>query len=173
MSYYFCYHNYLSFPYMHSLTIIAVKYCLIEYSTKLTQLVCSSRTEQKWQRPEVGWIKINVDGSVMTNYTKVAVGVAVRDWNGKWLMGFNMVTRMDKIFRIEAQAIVEGVKLAWLKGYKQVKINCDNAILTETICNGFASISNIEEVRLIHEWCKKDWRVKFRHVRRESNKVTD
>ncbi|KAK5840539.1 hypothetical protein PVK06_009441 [Gossypium arboreum] len=65
------------------------------------------------------------------------------------------------------------MKLAWLNGYKHVEINCDNAMLTETICNGFASISNIEEVRLFHEWCKKDWKVKFRHVGRESNKVTD
>ncbi|KAK5802614.1 hypothetical protein PVK06_030221 [Gossypium arboreum] len=137
-----------------TLTFAWTKSC--GYSTKLTQLVCSFRTDKKWQRLKVGWVKINVDGSVMTNYTKAAVGGVVLDWNGKWLIGFNMVTGMDKIFRIEARAIVEGMKLAWLNGYKQVEINCDNAMLTETICNGFASISNIEEVRLIHEWCKKD-----------------
>ncbi|MFQ6661623.1 hypothetical protein Gotur_029725 [Gossypium turneri] len=33
-------------------------------------------------------------------------------------MSFNMVTGMDEIFKIEARAIVEGMKLAWLKGYK-------------------------------------------------------
>ncbi|KAK5847314.1 hypothetical protein PVK06_003619 [Gossypium arboreum] len=153
-----------------TLALASTKSC--GYSTKLTQLVCLSRTDQKWQRPEIGWVKINVDGSVMTNYTKAAVGGTVRDWNRKWLMGFNMVTGMDEIFMSEA-AIVEGMKLAWLNGYKQVEFNCDNAMLAETICNGFASISNIEEVRLIHEWYKKDWKVKFRHVGRESNKVAD
>ncbi|MBA0847281.1 hypothetical protein Goshw_015563 [Gossypium schwendimanii] len=29
---------------------------------------------------------------------------------------------MDEIFKIEAQTIVEGMKLAWLKDYKQVEI---------------------------------------------------
>ncbi|MBA0696659.1 hypothetical protein Goari_003192, partial [Gossypium aridum] len=71
---------------------------------------------------------------------------------------------MDEIFKIEARAIVEGMKLAWLKGFKQVEINYDNAMLIDTICNRFASISNIAEVRIIHEWCNKDWKVKFRHV---------
>ncbi|MBA0758181.1 hypothetical protein Gotri_021202 [Gossypium trilobum] len=80
---------------------------------------------------------------------------------------------MDEIFRIEARAIVEGMKLAWLKGYKQVEINCGNVMLIDTICNGFASISNIAEVRLIHKWCNKNWKVKFRHVLRGSNKVVD
>ncbi|MBA0549022.1 hypothetical protein Golob_020083 [Gossypium lobatum] len=46
-------------------------------------------------------------------------------------------------------------------------------MLIDTICNGFASISNIAEVQLIHEWCNKNWKVKFRHVLRESNKVVD
>ncbi|MBA0556821.1 hypothetical protein Golob_026893, partial [Gossypium lobatum] len=43
-------------------------------------------------------------------------------------------------------------------------------MLLDIIRNGFASISNIAEVRLIHEWCNKDWKVKFRHVLRRSSK---
>ncbi|MBA0613947.1 hypothetical protein Godav_014301, partial [Gossypium davidsonii] len=46
-------------------------------------------------------------------------------------------------------------------------------MLLDIICNGFALISNIAEVRLTHEWCNKDWKVKFRHVLRESSKVAD
>ncbi|MBA0708067.1 hypothetical protein Golax_020055, partial [Gossypium laxum] len=50
------------------------------------------------------------------------------------------------IFQIEARAIVEGLKLVWSKGFKQVEVDCDNAMLIYTIRNGFASISNIAEV---------------------------
>lgn len=46
-------------------------------------------------------------------------------------------------------------------------------LLIDTMCNSFASISNIVEVRLINEWCNKDWKIWFRHIRRESNKVAD
>ncbi|MBA0753784.1 hypothetical protein Gogos_005420 [Gossypium gossypioides] len=86
----------------------------------------------------------NVDGSVSKNNTKAAIGGAMQNLDGEWLMSFNMV-----------------------------EINCDNVMLIDTICNGFASISNIAEVRLIHEWCNKDWKVNFRHVLRGSNKVAD
>ncbi|MBA0702049.1 hypothetical protein Goari_027025, partial [Gossypium aridum] len=55
----------------------------------------------------------------------------------------------------------------------RVEINCDNAMLLDIIRNGFASISNIVEVWLIHEWYNKDWKVKFRHVLRGSSKVAD
>ncbi|MFQ6619525.1 hypothetical protein Gotur_000795 [Gossypium turneri] len=119
-------------------------------------LACSSKTEQRWQRPDSSWFKINIDGSVSKNNTKAAIGGAVQNSDGEWLMDFNMVTEMDEIFKIEAQTIVEGMKLAWLKGYKQVEINCDNAMLIDTIHNGFASISNIVEVWLIQEMCNKD-----------------
>ncbi|MFQ6622279.1 hypothetical protein Gotur_002322 [Gossypium turneri] len=118
-------------------------------------------------------VKVNVDGSVSTVISKPTIGGTVRDSNGKWLTGFAMVTGMAEVFQVEARAVVEGLKLAWMKGYKQVQINYDNALLIDTIHNGFASISNIREVRLIHEWCHKDWKIKFRHVLRESNKVAD
>ncbi|MBA0640344.1 hypothetical protein Goklo_023290, partial [Gossypium klotzschianum] len=64
------------------------------------------------------WVKINVDGFVSKNNTKEAIGGDVRNSDGEWLTGFNIVTGMDEIFKIEARAIVEGMKLAWLKGYK-------------------------------------------------------
>ncbi|MBA0724270.1 hypothetical protein Golax_020972 [Gossypium laxum] len=132
-------------------------------------------------------LKLNKDSSVpiqvgsrlmlmvlfQKNNTKATIRGAVRNSDGEWLTDFNMVTGMDEIFRIEARAIVEGMKLAWLKGYKQVEINCDNVMLIDTIYNEFASISNIAEVRLIHEWCNKDWKVMFRHVLRVSNKVAN
>ncbi|MBA0635277.1 hypothetical protein Godav_022187 [Gossypium davidsonii] len=88
-------------------------------------------------------------------------------------MGFDMVTEVSDVFQVKAQIVVEGLKLVWPKDFTQVEIDCDNAMLNDTIRNGFASISYITEVRLIHEWYTKDWKVKFRHVLRESNKVVD
>ncbi|MBA0740174.1 hypothetical protein Gogos_013395 [Gossypium gossypioides] len=57
-----------------------------------------------------------------------------------------MVIGMTEVFQVEARAVVEGLKLAWMKCYKHVEINCDNALLIDTICNGFGSISNIRKV---------------------------
>ncbi|MBA0841305.1 hypothetical protein Goarm_003801 [Gossypium armourianum] len=58
----------------------------------MDHLACSSKTEQRWHCPDSSWVKINVDGSVSKNNTKVAIGGVVRNSDGEWLMGFNMVT---------------------------------------------------------------------------------
>ncbi|MBA0701147.1 hypothetical protein Goari_027443 [Gossypium aridum] len=84
-----------------------------------------------------------------------------------------MVIGMADIFQIEVRAILEGLKLAWMRGFRQVEVESDNALLIDSIRNGFAANSNTVEVQLIHEWCNRDWQVKLRHVLRESNKVAD
>ncbi|MBA0676774.1 hypothetical protein Goari_018232, partial [Gossypium aridum] len=141
----------------------------LEKLDKLNHWACYTQTTKGWQLPDLRWVKVNVDGSVSTVISKAAIGGTVRDSNGKWLTGFAMVTGMVEVFQVEARTMVEGLKLSWMKGYKQVQINYDNALLIDTIRNGFASISNIREVQLIHEWCHKDWKIKFRHILRESN----
>ncbi|MBA0721754.1 hypothetical protein Golax_009260 [Gossypium laxum] len=34
-------------------------------------------------------------------------------------------------------------------------------MLIETIRNGLATISSVAEVRQTHDWCSKNWEVKF------------
>ncbi|KAK5832800.1 hypothetical protein PVK06_016603 [Gossypium arboreum] len=65
--------------------------------------------------------------------TKATIGGAVRGANGKWLTSFAMIIGVSDVFQIEARAVVEGLKLAWSKGFNQVKVNCDNAMLIDTI----------------------------------------
>ncbi|MBA0871973.1 hypothetical protein Goshw_003720, partial [Gossypium schwendimanii] len=67
-----------------------------------------------------------------------------------------MVISMADIFQIEARGILEGLKLAWMRGFRQVEVESDNALLIDTIRNDFVENSNIVEVRLIHEWCNRD-----------------
>ncbi|MBA0818343.1 hypothetical protein Gohar_025504, partial [Gossypium harknessii] len=122
-------------------TIHAVRDCEFAHSVWNTFLPI-----HYWNRPDLGWVKLNVDGSVSIVISKAAIGGIVRDSNWKWLTGFAMVTGMTKVFQVEARAVVEGLKLAWMKCYKHVEINCDNALLIDTICNGFGSISNIRDV---------------------------
>ncbi|MBA0688848.1 hypothetical protein Goari_006613 [Gossypium aridum] len=37
----------------------------------------------------------------------------------------------------------------------------------------FQAISKIGEVRMIHDWCSNDWKVKFQCILRDINKVVD
>ncbi|MBA0842316.1 hypothetical protein Goarm_002147, partial [Gossypium armourianum] len=57
----------------------------------------------------------------------------------------SMSIGMANIFQIEARGILEGLKLAWMRGFRQVEVESDNALLIDTIRNDFAKNSNIEE----------------------------
>ncbi|MFQ6625623.1 hypothetical protein Gotur_005710 [Gossypium turneri] len=117
----------------------------------MEQMACKLRIENSWQRPKPGWVKINIDGWMSTSRQRAAIGGALKGPNGGWLVGFEMVTSMASIFQIEAQAILKGLKLAWMRGFRQVEVENNNALLIDTIRNNFAANSNTVEVRLIHD----------------------
>lgn len=73
---------------------------------------------------------------------------------------------------MEACAILEGLFLAWDKGYK-VEVECDNALLVELLRSGGAMSNNLVEVRLIHQVFRRNWEVYLCHVPRKINEVAD
>ncbi|MBA0680465.1 hypothetical protein Goari_012159, partial [Gossypium aridum] len=58
---------------------------------------------------------------------------------------------------VEAKAMLEGLKLACERGFRQVEVETDNALLLEILHFGFSCVNNIAEVRLLHTWIAKDW----------------
>ncbi|MBA0735817.1 hypothetical protein Gogos_019631, partial [Gossypium gossypioides] len=71
--------------------------------------------------------------------------------------GFEIVVGLVDIFKIEARALLEGLKFAWAKGYRRVKIENDNSISVAIIQNGLTTNNICNEVGLIQDWCLKDW----------------
>ncbi|MBA0664720.1 hypothetical protein Goklo_004681 [Gossypium klotzschianum] len=65
-----------------------------------------------------------------------------------------MTTGMANTFQIEARAVLEGIQLAWEKGFRQVKVESDNVMLIKSLQDGLAVL-------------------KFRHIHRSNNKVAD
>ncbi|PPD67106.1 hypothetical protein GOBAR_DD36013 [Gossypium barbadense] len=41
----------------------------------------------KWHPPQVGWYKLNTDGSAIMNPGKVRAGMIIKDNNGEWVIG--------------------------------------------------------------------------------------
>ncbi|MBA0756668.1 hypothetical protein Gogos_022209 [Gossypium gossypioides] len=46
-------------------------------------------------------------------------------------------------------------------------------MLIKSLQSGLATVSNVEEVRMIHRYCSKNWQKNFRHIQRGDNKVAD
>ena len=41
-----------------------------------------------WEKPEVNWFKLNIDGSSIRNLGKAGEGGLIRDHKGNWIFGF-------------------------------------------------------------------------------------
>ncbi|PPS05833.1 hypothetical protein GOBAR_AA14822 [Gossypium barbadense] len=55
---------------------------------------CKSMNKRWWQLPTHGWVKMNVDGSVLATRPKAAIDGVMRGSNGGWTGGFDMMTCM-------------------------------------------------------------------------------
>ncbi|MFQ6624810.1 hypothetical protein Gotur_003230, partial [Gossypium turneri] len=74
--------------------------------------VCGRSRQGHWHVSNQGSVKVNVDGSVSTFKSRAAIGGVVRELNGNWMGGFEMVVGLSDIFQIEARALLEGLKFA-------------------------------------------------------------
>ena len=78
-----------------------------------------------WNKPQMNWVKVNVDAYVGENQT-VGLGVVVRDWQGKLLVA--AATRMNVAWEArmaEAAAARFGVMIARRYGYPKVCLEGD------------------------------------------------
>lgn len=57
-----------------------------------------------------------------------------------------MLLGKEKVFKVEARAILEGFHIAWAKGIRQLEVESDNALLIETIVEGGAADSHLREL---------------------------
>ncbi|KAH1055712.1 hypothetical protein J1N35_033777, partial [Gossypium stocksii] len=112
-------------------------------------------TVAHWSASSGGCIKLNTDGAIWQNGSYVEIGGVFRDADANWLWGFSRLLGKETIFKIKARAILEGLRLAWEKGIRQLKVKSDNDLLIETIVEGGAADSQIMELRGIHQMVRR------------------
>lgn len=106
-----------------------------------------------------GWIKLNTDGAVSSNNANVSIEGVLRDSNASWLCGYTMLQGKETIFKIEARSILKGLHIAWNNGFKRIELECDNALLVESLLAGNATSSQMVELRLIQGMMHQEWKV--------------
>lgn len=118
----------------------------LEFDNKM-KVHPSTNLHSKWSPPNTGWIKLNSDGAVSLDGQFLTIGGVLCDYEGKWLWGYNMNLGSESIFKTEARSMLEGLFLAWDKGYKKIEIESDNALLVDLLNLGGGISSNLMEVR--------------------------
>lgn len=70
-------------------------------------------------------------------------GGVLRDSNIKWLWGYAIKIEGDSIFNVEARGMLEGLFLAWDKGFRRIEVESNNALLVALPHSGGGSNSNL------------------------------
>ncbi|KAK4847868.1 hypothetical protein QYF36_006700 [Acer negundo] len=79
-----------------------------------------------WSPPSLDWIKINVDGSMNPVEGSIAACGIIKDYKRKWFGGFALNKGMGNVIEAELWGILEGLKIAWMIGYKKVVVETDS-----------------------------------------------
>ncbi|KAJ0087360.1 hypothetical protein Patl1_08689 [Pistacia atlantica] len=125
-----------------------------------------------WQKPPLGWIKLNTDGSV--DRENAGFGGLLRDYRGQPICAFVTKAQFDDVFLVELSAVWRGLVLASCLGIRVIWVESDSESVVETI-NGLRSfntkaisclngiwrlLGNLERFYVSHTW-------------RETNKAAD
>ncbi|CAI0399605.1 unnamed protein product [Linum tenue] len=127
-----------------------------------------------WQRPNNGWVKVNVDGSKISEPESVAVEGVLRDDSGNWIAGFQRRIGTCDVTAAELIAIRDGLSLVWVFGYRQVVVESDSLVVVQLIRNADTRFHPLAGV--IEGWRQyidKDWRCKLAHIPRGRNSLVD
>ena len=65
----------------------------------------------RWEKPPIGWKKLNTDGSVIGCMERAGCGGVVRDDNGNWVVGFTRHVRATNSFATELWGLRDGLLL--------------------------------------------------------------
>ncbi|KAH1056517.1 hypothetical protein J1N35_034582 [Gossypium stocksii] len=76
------------------------------------------------------------------------------------------MTLVPRQSQVEAKAMLEGLSLAWDKGFQKLELDCDNGLLIETILARGATNSRMTELRLLHSMLICPWEVRVKHILR-------
>lgn len=124
----------------------------------------------RWSPPHTGAVKVNVDGSATGNPGPADYGGLLQDSDGNWILGFKGSVGITQILFAELRGILQGLKIAWENGFRQVFCDCDCMKAIRLITLGVEEFhiygAIIAEIRQMLHW---NWNVQIAHVYREVN----
>ncbi|WCJ35675.1 hypothetical protein M5689_016919 [Euphorbia peplus] len=125
-----------------------------------------------WRKPDIGWVKLNTDGSI--DREKAGLGGLLRDYNGNPVCAFVSKVYLDDIFLVELYAIWKGLVLAQGLGVKVVWVESDSMSAVKTI-NRKQFHNGKADKYLEHIWglLKKFDKQQVSHSWRETNRAAD
>jgi len=127
-----------------------------------------------WKRPNVGWIKLNTDGSCDVSRVRSGCGGLLRNSDGIFVMGFAKFLGSCSVLRAEACGLLEGLQCASEIGIAKLQIECDSSLLVDAVIGSSplgADVGSIVRMIRLRLQEFEEWLIS--HVFRESNSCAD
>ncbi|OMO90064.1 reverse transcriptase [Corchorus capsularis] len=127
-----------------------------------------------WEKPKEGQVKINTDGSWFQRTNEAAVGGVVRGSCGEWLLGFSQSVGECSIDLEELWDILQGLSLAWSRGFNDIVVESDSATSVDMIKKGVnKNHPHFCIIAAIQDYLSKEWTCQLHYIPRENNFVAD
>ena len=112
----------------------------MEFLFCVSRPTCNNQLVAKrvsWEKPELGWFKLNTDGSSRGSTGLTASGGLIRDEGGNWVIGFSRKIGRTNSFAAEMWALRDGLQLCQQMSAHAVLIELDVKSLVDVL-NNFA-----------------------------------
>ncbi|CAL8155059.1 unnamed protein product [Prunus armeniaca] len=86
-----------------------------------------------WVPPDVGWFKLNVDGSRRFSSGTIGTGGVLRNCNGDWVEGFTASLGQGQVLDAEIWGLFFGLKLAVACNISHLTVEMDSALVVQLI----------------------------------------
>lgn len=125
-----------------------------------------------WQPPPFGWVKVNTDGS-FRDPNQAGFGGVFRGNTVSFLGAFSYKVVATSAIETELLAVLEAVRVAWLKGWLSLWLESDSLLVLH-----YFKSPNLVPWRLRAHWTNcihvtKQMNFHISHVFREGNSVAD
>ncbi|GAU34839.1 hypothetical protein TSUD_259190 [Trifolium subterraneum] len=126
-----------------------------------------------WQKPQLPWLKCNVDAGFHQQLGRTSVGWCVRDARGSFVLaGSSWINCRCSVTEGEALAVLAAMKELHERGYSNVIFETDSQIVANSISSNRSGVSEFSSVvstirRMLS--IRNDFKVKS--IRRQANMV--
>ncbi|CAN1725502.1 Putative ribonuclease H protein At1g65750, partial [Linum perenne] len=127
-----------------------------------------------WRPVGEGWFSLNSNGYLYTNSNRAAAGGVIRDEDGRFTTAFAANLGTCSIMRAELRGIVVGMKLAWDKRIRKLRIQIDSKAAADMLLE--PGSRNNKHANLLHQFSElisREWSISIHHIYREANFAAD
>ncbi|KAK2634406.1 hypothetical protein Ddye_029198 [Dipteronia dyeriana] len=120
------------------------------------------------------WVKLNVDGNMISESGFITAGGVIRDHKKNWLGGFTLYKGIGNVLETELRGLFEGLQIVWKAGYRRINVEIDSLTTVKHLSKP-KPINHLlcSLIQSCKSFIEEDWCCYIRHIYREINKVVD